>query len=218
MTPREQQIYNTYLRISRTARGQQWKPRKDFEGFADTDDGYYVTRLGLFFNKFPQIVVDDFFQAPFALYPDEQYVGLKFYITQKAINAYAVYNKQRQEESPDNQAQLDFIVESMKFIGNYCRENALDLSEYISHKIGISYAFAIHYKHKKVSIYSLLFFPKFEKNVYLLEPDERMLFFDSDSPIFTKFKTRLHISSKAKDLLQTGFKRIDNFLKTSKQI
>lgn len=215
MTPREQQIYNTYLRISRTVKGQQWRPRKDFEGFKDTKEGYYVTRLGMFFNKFPQINLDDFFEAPFIIHPDEQYFGLDFFITQKAINAYAVFKRQKEEESPDSQGQLNFLLESMKFIGKYCQENGLQLSEYIDHKIGISYAFTIHYKNKKVSIYSLLYFPKFEKNVYLLEPDERMLFFNTDSPNFTKFKTRLHISSKSKDILQTGFKRIDNFLKTS---
>lgn len=215
MTPNEQQIYNTYLRVSRTARGQQWRPRKDFEGFTDTKDGYYVQRLAMFFGKFPQIHVDDFFQAPFSLYPDEKFFGLNFFITQKAINAYSVYNKQKQEESPDAANQLDFMMKSMAFIGKFCQENQISLANYLDFKIGISYAFAIHYKHKRISIYSLLFFPKFEKNVYLLEPDERMLFFDSDSPNFTKFKTRLHISSKAKPLLQTGFHRIDKFLQTS---
>jgi hypothetical protein len=215
MSFREPEIYNTYLRISRTARGQQWRPRKDFSEFVDTKEGYYLKRLNLFFDKFPQINIEDFFLAPFIIYKDEQYFGLNFFITQKAINAYSIYNKQKQEESPDTPAQLEFILDSVKFIGNYCRENGIQLTDYIDNKIGISYAFAIHYKHKKVSIYSLLYFPKFEKNVYLLEADERMLFFNSSSPDFSKFKTRYIISTKAKDLIQTAFKRISTFLKNT---
>lgn len=215
MNSRDPEIYNTYLRISRTSRGQQWRPRKDFEKFEDTKEGYYLKRLNLFFNKFPQINVEDFFLAPFVVYKDEQYFGLDFFITQKAINTYSIYNKQKQEESPDSPDQLAFILESAKFIGNYCKENGIQLSEYIDHKIGISYAFAIHYKHKKVSIYSLLYFPKFEKNVYLLEEDERMLFFNNPSPDFSKFKTRFIISTKSKSLIQTAFNRISSYLKNT---
>jgi hypothetical protein len=213
MSPNEQYIYNTYLRISRTSRGQQWRPRKDFTDFEDTKDAFYLARLSCFFSKFPQIVPDDFFAAPYEIYKDEKYFELSFFITQKAINTYAIYNKQKEEESPDNQQQLNFMVDSVGFIGKFCQENHINLIDYMDFKLGISYAFSIHYKHKKVSIYSLLYFPKFEKNVYLLEPDERMLFFNSDSPDFTKYKTRLHISSKAKDLLTIAYKRIDSYLK-----
>jgi hypothetical protein len=212
MTPFQQKIYNDYLRISRTARGQQWRPRKDFSDI-DASNTLHCARLERFFQKFPQINPEDFFLAPYLIYPDEKNIGLDFFTTQKAINTYSIYNKQKEQESPDAPDQLEFILNSAKFIGNFCAENKLQLSDYIDHKIGISYAFTIHYKNKKVSIYSLLYFQKFEKNVYLLEPDERMLFFNSSSPDFTKFKTRFIISTKAKSLIQTAFKRIDSYLK-----
>jgi hypothetical protein len=213
MTQREQNIYNTYLRLSRTLRGQPWRPRQDFEGFDDTKEGFYVKRLDLFFTKFPSIIMEEFFTAPFELYKDEKYFGLDFFITQKAINAYAVYHRQKEGESPDSPDQLKFLLDSLKFIGSYCKENGILLSEYIHHKIEISYAFAVHYKQKKVSIYSLIFFPSFEKNVYQLEPDERDLFFNSENPDFSKFKTRFLTSSKARNIATIGYNRLENFLK-----
>ena len=50
-----QEIYNTYLSVSRGFKNKPWKPRKDFTGFDKTESGVMCLRLELFFKRFPQI-------------------------------------------------------------------------------------------------------------------------------------------------------------------
>ena len=91
MTFLEKDIYNTYIRVSRSKQNLPYKYRKNFDNFADTSNYVYVKKLGKFFTKFSHINVSDFFDAPYEIYPDNDSYDLRFYITPKAVKIYSSY-------------------------------------------------------------------------------------------------------------------------------
>ena len=80
MTLKEQYIYNCYLETSRKVNLQPFRYRKDFEGFEEKEEYVYIAKLGYFFNKFPNINIKDFFEAPFYVYNEKYFDGLYPYI------------------------------------------------------------------------------------------------------------------------------------------
>ena len=95
VTEEEKNVYNTYLRISRTKQGEPYKVRKNFYKFEDTDKHTYTRRIARLFNKHRNIKWNDFFNAPYDLYPDDDQFDLKFYTTPKAVKAYSLYVAKR---------------------------------------------------------------------------------------------------------------------------
>jgi hypothetical protein len=90
VTEREKYIYNCYLETTRKLNNKPFRYRKDFEGFEEREDYVYIARLSTFFNKFPNVNIKDFFEAPFFVYKEDA-VGLEFYNSQRAIKAYTIY-------------------------------------------------------------------------------------------------------------------------------
>ena len=93
MTQNEKDCYNNYLAATRSIKNKPFKLRKDFSGFEDSEDYIYVKRMAHFFAKFPHIVKQWYFEAPFKIYEDQDYFPLKFYASQKAIKTYTLYMK-----------------------------------------------------------------------------------------------------------------------------
>ena len=156
-----EQVYNTYLSVSRGHMNKPWKARKDFEGFDKTPDGILCTRLDMFFKRFPQINVKDFLLAPYVIYKDEEHFPLNFYLTQKAIACYSLLQKQRAEELPDTDGHIKHILESLKHIASICVNEKITLQQYCNSKDGYTWRCLEDYRNKYLNLYVLLSLPNF---------------------------------------------------------
>lgn len=207
------EIYNAYLGTSRRAKNLPWRARKDFDGFESTPDGIICKRLELFFKKFPQISPYDFFKAPYEIYPDESSFPLNFYTTQKAIAVYTAVLKQRKEESPDTENQINSIKESLKYIAITCYERNITLEQYCNTKAGYTSQPFIDYANKKLNIYVLIKLPFFESQLNSLSLQDRELYLKDGFDNITKYKMRLNTSTRAKLLIDEGLRIIKTKLK-----
>lgn len=204
------EIYNAYLGTSRRALNQPWRPRKDFDGFDKTPDGIICRKLELFFKKFPQISPQEFFKAPYEVYRDESHFPLNFYTTQKAIAVYTALKKQKQEESPDTDNQLKNIKESLKFIATQCFECKITLEQYCNTKTGyISQPF-VDYAERRINIYVLIKLPFFDLQLNSLNLQDRELYLKDTHNNIAKYKMRLNVSTRAKNLIDEGLRIISN--------
>ena len=93
MTSFDKHIYNTWLYVTRTNSGKPFRARKNFDKFEDDKNYVFVQKLNRFFTKYKNIEVSDFFLAPYKVYPDNTMYDLKFYLSQKAIKIYKIYEK-----------------------------------------------------------------------------------------------------------------------------
>lgn len=204
-----QEIYNTYLSVSRGAKNKPWKARKDFEGFEKSETGILCLRLELFFKRFPQIYPKEFFLAPYKLYKDEEYFELKFYLTQKAISCYTAVQKQKQEESPDSENHIQNIIDTVKFIASKCLEEKITFDQYLTQKNGYTWCIVKDYLDGKISLYFLLALPKFDTIFDSMPLQDKELYFKSFYLDIVKFKMRLNNSAKARKIINESIKRLN---------
>lgn len=204
-----QEIYNTYLSISRGFKNKPWKARKDFDGFDKTEAGILCLRLELFFKRFPQINPKEFFTAPYVLYKDEEYFELKFYLTQKAISCYTNVQKQKQEELPDTDSQIQGIIESVKFVASKCLAKKITFEQYILSKNGYTWEVVQDYLESKITLYFLLALPSFEAIFDSMPLQDKELYFKSFYKDVVKYKIRLNNSAKAKKIITESIKRLN---------
>jgi len=94
ITEYDKRIYNTYLKVSRGSNNLPFKYRKDFEKL-DEKAFVAIKKVSSFLRKFPHIKMEEYFKAPYALYPDEKHFPLDYYFTLKATKAYTLYNKKQ---------------------------------------------------------------------------------------------------------------------------
>ena len=204
------ELYNTYLSVSRGSLNKPWKPRKDFDGFDKTPDGYICKRLELFFKKFPQINPRDYFKAPYEVYKDEEHFPLNFYTTQKAIAIYSTVQKQKKEELPDTESQIEDIKKSLKYIASTCIRRNITFNQYCKIKEGYTYKPFVDYNDKLINIYVLIKLPFFEVQLNSLNPQDKLLYLKDIANNIQKYKMRLNTSVKAKNLIDEGLKLITN--------
>lgn len=105
----EKRIYNEYLKELRKSKNQPYKLRKNFDK-VDEKTKLYLKKLSLFFINNKEVRPDDFFKAPYSVYPEGEHFGLDFYISQKAIKAYKIFIK--------NEQPVDKIGNSANMNGN----------------------------------------------------------------------------------------------------
>jgi len=201
-------IYNTYLKASRQSNNSPYKFRKNFDRI-DEQTFICLKKLSSFFKRFPNIKMEDFFNAPFRLYKDETYFPLDFFISLKATKAYTLIQKQVNMLDPDVDEQLKFIKESLVFIFNFCKSKNISFSSYLFHKTKNENSFVLHLKERKVSIYSLFGFNNFEK-IFKSKDSEVLKFILGDEFYnnFSVFKTKLLNSKKAFNLVTQGNERL----------
>ena len=175
-----------------------------------------VKKLAIFFKKFPHIKMEDYFFAPYSLYPDETFFDLNYYTSLKATKSYSLYNKKIIFSEPDSSEQLLSIKESLRFILNFCREKKIDPINYIHHKTNNEYNFIIHLKEHKVNIYVLLGYINFEKT--FKARDAEIIKFILGEDFFNNlstFKTKFFNSSKALPLVNVGLNLISEKFKNN---
>jgi hypothetical protein len=212
LTKFEELIYNTYLKASRQRLSQPYKLRKNFVNL-DAVKINCLKKLSLFFNKFKHINLDDFFIAPYKVYKDEEYFDLKYYTTLKATKAYTMYQRQLEDLDPDNADQLKNIQRSLIFINNFCKEQKINLKDYLNHKHNLMPSCILHLKEHKVNLYTLLGFTHFSN--LLKSIDGELAKFTIGEETYNKldiFRTKLFNSTKALILVQKGLNKINENL------
>jgi hypothetical protein len=191
----EEQLYNIYLKISRSINNKPYKVRKNFDKFSETEDFVYLNKLVRFFNQHNHIIIEDFFAAPFLIYPDEEYFDLKFYTTQRAIKTYSMFHDKYLLETPDSEHTQQKVKESILFIYNFCKERKVPVQEYLNISTGSVPDFIIHLKDRKICLYILFIF----ENIYSIIKELDKEIINSVYPLILKinfFRTKLYNSKK----------------------
>jgi hypothetical protein len=207
---KEKYIYKCYLAVTRSKQNKPFKLRKNFDGIEKTQEYPYLNRLSNFFERYPHIKIQDFFEAPYAIYNDTGFLSLQYYLTRPAIKAYSLLQQKKEDVSPDNQ--IESIRESLHFIGSFCLKNKLSLSDYMNHKTGCIYTWALHYKEHHINIYSLFELGDVQEHLLNIDKDEKELFTNNLQDNLSKFKIRYHASRTAKFFVQEGTKKLNKFL------
>lgn len=208
LTDFEQHIYNTHLRISRSKKGLPFKYRKDFSHL----DNLYINslkKIAIFLAKFPHIKLENFIRAPYEIYSDQDHFELEYYTTLKATKAYTLLMKKQEMLDPDNEEQLKNIIESLKYISLFCKEQGIDISKYIEHQTENSASYILHLKEHRVNVYSLFGFQTFERNIRALDPELlRFILGEDFLNNLSKFRLKFFASKKAKVLVELGIQKI----------
>lgn len=210
ITEHDKRIYNTYLKVSRGSNNLPFKYRKDFEKL-DEKTFVAIKKVSSFLRKFPHIKMEEYFKAPYALYPDEKHFPLDYYFTLKATKAYTLYNKKQTLQDPDSTEQLNNIKTSLVFIYNFCKQNNILVPQYIDHKTNNEYSFILHLREHNICLYTLFGYSDFEKRIK--SRDAEVVRFIIGEEIYNNismFRTKLYNSSKAMKLVELGFKKISN--------
>ena len=193
MTDFQKEIYNSHLAVSRKAEGKPFRLRQNFDDF---DQGK-VDVLGnletLFKNH--SIDPDNFFSAPFKVFPDENYKPLEFFITQKAKKIYSQWMKMREFEDPESRESLKRLVKSLKFVYDFCIEKGLTLAEYPVYIEDNLPSMISHLKNHNINMYTL-----HALGVSKVDVENRILdFLFGDFWItFQKTKNKFYLSSQMK--------------------
>ena len=212
MTNNEKNIYNTYLRVTRTQQGKPFKYRKNFDKFQDTKNYVYVKKLALFFKNYKHVNLEAFFQAPFDIYPDSKNYMLQFYTTQKAIKAYTLFRQKQENADPDSEQQLDFTTESIYYIYKFCKTANISVDDYTSHKTGSMNSFLLHLKEHKINVYSLFGLPNFENSLSNNDAELVDFMLPNMYQKIGSFRTKYYNSEKMKSVVSDGFSLVKSTL------
>jgi hypothetical protein len=220
MEPLIERIYNTYLKVSRTQNNKPFRYRKNFEGFESEKNYLPALRLEGFFNRHPQIKLEDFFIAPYVIFSEEKdnFYELSFYNSQQAIKIYTMYNKKNLMEDPDSEGQLQKIREGLVFIRDFCLSKKIHLYEYPNYKSEKTHDFLIHLANKQISIYNL--FPLKGIDTSIKQYDFELLQFvlKDIAPRISYLRTKFYASTRAKKFSAAGLKKIEKTISTSLDI
>lgn len=206
----EKQIYNTYLAVSRSINNKPFRIRRDFTGFESKPEYLAVKKLATFFKKHRHLNIDSFFEAPFFVY-GENYFGIDFFCTQKAIATYTRYNDNFLIEKPDSKVCGKKIKESIIFITNFCKLNNIRVADYITHKENGSqyYSFLTHLKDRKINVYILFAFKDFERVVKAIDINIKKLLAPSLMRM-DYLRTKIYSSTQMKKNISLFKKFVDN--------
>lgn len=211
----EKLIYNLFLKISRSKNGLPYRLRKQWHGFEETEHYQHVLRLKNFFTRNNSVDINEFFLAPYTMYPGESGFDLTFYSSPKAVKIYSLSLKKKMLLPPDDTYHLEHIAKGLKFIQQFCYTRKIAIENYLKHKEGVQSGFVVHLKQRKISIYNLFAFGEFDR--YLKENDPDLLRFTlgelyDQIPIY---RTKYLGSIKAKILAAKGLDKVKINLKSS---
>jgi len=198
MTEFEKIIYNNFLEVSKKINNKPVKYRQNFDKFPD-ENYIIVTKLSNFFKKFNHINVKDFFESPYFVY-NEKYFDLKFYLSQKAIKAYTLYNDVYLLNNPDNEKTLLKLRESIKFMYNYCKEKNININSYINYREGEFNVFLKHIKNRDINIFILFSFKNYENILSSIDSEIKNMY-SSNFNKMNYIRAKFYTSSKAKKII-----------------
>lgn len=208
VTKFQKYVYNAYLIQSRE--GQPIQIRRDFSDLQSHIRDVLI-KLENFFKKYSHIKIEEYFEAPKKLYPEEKYPYIDFFTTRAAIKAYSIYKKQKEDENPEKQ--FEEIKESLRFIGMFCVQNKINLNQYLTHKGGYACSWLNHYREHKINPYSIMELEGLDMALNNILEEERELYANTLLDKFEVFRTRYHSSFKTKEYVKLLTKKISDFLK-----
>jgi hypothetical protein len=210
MTEFQKYIYNTYLKISRSVKGLPYRFRLDFSNFEEDKNYVTIIKLSNFFNAHKSVNPELFFKAPYEIYDKNETFYLDFYLSARAAKTYTLYLNQIKDSDPDDRKQLDFIVNSARFVYNFCKESNIKVIDYPRHMPASTPSYLQHLLQCNVSIYFLFSFPDFEKN--LRSFDWELIKFLLGEDFFSKLDKNRSLflqSNKCKILSAKAFNKIN---------
>jgi hypothetical protein len=203
----QKRIYNCYLKNLRY--GQPYRPRQDFSDI-DPNTMLCLVKLSSFFQNYPHINIEEYFEAPNVLFKGDKYPPLKSFIGRSAIRNYSLYQRQKQDRNPETQ--FDEIRDSFKFIGLFCIANKIHVGQYLRHKTGYMYSWLDHYRQNRVNPYALFGIDNLIQIMNDIPRDERDLFANNLEENLISFYNRYEKSPKTKAFCKELLKKIDSFV------
>lgn len=204
----EQNIYNTFLKVSRAGKGFRY--RKNFDNISD-EKYTYIKKISHILNN-KKIDPYMFFTAPYEMYA-EQYVDLKFYTTFGAISSYKKYLETLQLTKPDDSYNIRQLRNSFKHIYQECIDNNLSNSkDYLTLQKGLYPQYILDLKDDNICYYSLLSLDLCERNINLEKKTVEFVcknFYN----LLSSLRSRFVFSKKIKPLSIKLIKTINKILK-----
>ena len=211
LTDKQKQIYNLYQSTSRGAFDQPYRYRKDFDSFEDSHKDVVISlqKIESLLSKYKHINVKMFFEAPYKLVKLSKPLGLEYYHSLKSIKIYHTYAKELDSLEPDSPEQLQFCINSLKFIRTFCEENSISITDYPVHKKSLTYSWCKHLLENNISFYSVVGFNYLGYNIFTLlnniPSDEKELFFDNFDGKLNEYYNKLVSSKQCNLLLKKGY-------------
>ena len=204
----EQNIYNTYLKTTRTHKG--FTPRKNFKNL--DDEKFVLLKKVSKTLKNKKIDAELFFSAPYKLYYEE-FVPLKFYSTFGAISTYRKYVEEIELTDADHPFNITKLRDSMKYIYQQCADNDIkSCKEYLELQKGIYPNYVVDLKEGNVSFYSLIALDLCENKIQL-EKNIVEFAYKRFYNMLSSLRTRFTFSKKIKPLSIKLINTIDKILK-----
>lgn len=212
LTKFQEQIYNTWLYETRQRQNKPFTARKTFKDIT-LKDRLALRRIETMLRKHQHIKLEQYFKAPFEIYPEQEYFDLSYFASMKGIRSLTIYLKKLQEQPVDEEYHLQQIASSLKFIAKFCHDNKITLDEYIDLKEGITYSWCKHVKTRKITIYILMEFSGIYNKIIEMPDDEREILLGDQGKYFLGYKDRYLKSQTAKILVKRGLERIKEMQK-----
>lgn len=204
-------LYNTYLRISRSKQNKPFKLRQNWEGFESSENYLPLLKLKNFFDRNSIVNIEDFFTAPYEVYPEDSFYDLNYYNTISAIKVYNIFCTMKSNLDPDSDMQINSILRGLKFVRDYCIVKKIKLSDYLNFKESgaVINAFVVHLKEKNITLYNLFPFKDFEKIYGKLDNYTLKFILNDTANKISIYRGKFYGSKKGKKLSIEGLKLIE---------
>lgn len=202
-------IYNDHLAIYKRVQKKPYTIKKDFNDFDKTKPHEFnsLLKLETFFINHSNVNRRLFLESPYMLYKDKNYFDLSFYTTQAAIKCYTTYLKQLDLMNPDNDEQIQYIKDSLRFIMDFCLQQKIKLIDYPEFKEQVMYSWCVHMAQNMISPYVILGFNYFGKDIISIasnmsiEEREMVIPQFCDYSIYNDYMRKLDASTVAKEII-----------------
>ena len=204
----EKNIYNTYLKVSRSGKGFRY--RKNFDNISDEKYTYLKKISHILRNKKIDPIM--YFTAPYKIY-SEEFIDLKYFTTFNAISSYKKYIESIQLTQPNHAHNITQLRNSFKHIYQVCFDkNLKNCADYLKIEKGLYPQFILDLKDGNICYYSLLSLNLSEQNIKLEKKTVEFVcknFYN----LLSSLRSRLVFSKKIKPLSIKLIKTINKILK-----
>lgn len=209
-----QDLYNTYLRISRKKQNKPYRLRSNWEGFENDPQYNTLVKLKSFFDRNFIVNIEDFFTAPYEVYEEEGFYDLDFYNSMTAVKVYNIYCDKKNNSEPDSELQQQAVLRGIVFIYRFCLEKKIPLSSYLEYKEpdALVNSFVVHLKEKNISIYNLFSLKNFDKAISRIEFSTLKFILNDVASKISIYRSKFYGSKKTKHISVEGLKAIEKKL------
>ena len=91
----EHHVYNTWLAVTRSKQDKPFKLRKNWSDFEDKPEYITVKKLANLFKRYDNIDINEWFEAPYEIYPERVQYDLKYYTQMKQYTTYRLFKEKK---------------------------------------------------------------------------------------------------------------------------